>query len=30
VGMRSETHPRHDEIIVDHAEAAEAHPLRVA
>ena len=27
--MRSETHPRHDEIIVDDAQAAEADPLRV-
>ena len=27
--MRSETHPRHDEIIVDDAQAAEADPLWV-
>src|SRR5437667_5670741 len=27
--MRSETHPRHHQVIIDHAQAAEAHPLRV-
>src|ERR1044071_7402625 len=27
--MRSETHPGHDQIIVDHAQTAKAHPLRI-
>src|SRR5437660_5661231 len=29
MGMRPETHSRHDQVVIDDAQAAKAHPLRI-